>query len=440
MSEILNFGIIFLLIALNGMFVAAEFAIIGVRATRIEQLAEEGNRVAKRLRAILAHPTKVDRYIASAQLGITLASLGLGMYGEPIIAHLIEAPLHDLLGLEGEIVHTISFFFGLTIITYLHVVLGEMIPKSLALQNAEGAVLALAAPMFIMQTLFAYPITGLNRLGLMVLRFLGVPPPPKDSRLSTPDELELIISESVVGGLIEAEEQVIIRNIFDFGDLRAAQLMIPRPKIDAVPVTIGEEALLEKIVAAPHTRIPVYDGNLDNIIGVIHLKDIVHQQLEKSPYHLRQLLREVLFVPEAMPADTLLTLLKKEHGHMAIIIDEFGGTAGLVTLEDLIEEIIGDVRDEFDTEEEKAIQVIAPGHIVAQGTVRLDEIREYIPIGEYEVESIGGLIISQLTQLPPTIGDEIHLNGMTLRVEAVEGMAVSRVSIRFSPSDEAPQS
>ncbi len=438
MSTLANFGIIFALIVLNGIFVAAEFAIIGVRATRIEQLAEEGNRIAKRLRAILNDPAKVDRYIASAQLGITLASLGLGMYGEPVIAHLIEGPLHDLLGLEGDIVHTIGFLLGLTIITYLHVVLGEMIPKSLALQNAEGAVLVLAAPMILMQTLFAYPIAALNRLGLAVLRLLRVPPPSKDSRLSTPDELERIISESVVEGLIEVEEQAIISNIFDFGDLRAAQLMTPRPKIDAVPVTISAEALLEKMVASPHTRLPVYDGNLDNIIGVVHLKDLVHQHLEKTPYQLCRLLREVPFVPESMPADNLLSLLKKEHVHMAIVIDEFGGTAGLVTLEDLIEEIVGDVRDEFDTEEQEAIQVVGPGHIIAQGTVRLDEIRDYVAIGDYDVASIGGLLINQLTQLPPTEGDEVHLDGVTLRVEAVEGMAVARVSIHFAPPDDAP--
>src|SRR5690606_26743573 len=238
------------------MFVAAEFAIIGVRPTRIAQLAEEGNAAAKRLYNTLKNPAQVDRYIASAQLGITLASLGLGMYGEPVVAHVIEGPLHDWFGLEGDIIHTISVIFALSVITYFHVVVGEMVPKSLSLQNAERAAFLLSTPMLIMQTVVAYPITWLNQIGVLFLKLLRIPPPASGSRLVTPDELELIVSESVVGGLIEAREQQLINSIFDFGELTVGQIMVPRPKIEALPLSISEAEMLERIVALPHTRIP----------------------------------------------------------------------------------------------------------------------------------------------------------------------------------------
>lgn len=427
-----SFIVITLLILLNGMFVAAEFAIIGVRPTRIAQLADEGNRVAKRLERILGSPALVDRYIASAQLGITIASLGLGMVGEPAIAHLLEPVLHDTFGLEGEIIHTISFFIALTIITYLHVVIGEMVPKSLALQNAERAVFFLARPMILMQTLFSYPITILNKIGLLVLRMMRVPPPAKDSRLHTPDELELIISESVVGGLIEKGEHELFSNIFEFGELRVGQVMVARPRIEAVPNTVTEAELLAKMSASPHTRFPVYEGSIDNIIGVLHLKDLVAQQLGGAAFDLQTLMHEVPFVPENTSTDVLLALLKKTHIHLAVVLDEYGGTAGIVTLEDLIEEVMGEVRDEFDIHEKEPITLVEPGHLIVQGTVRLDELEDYIDLSEagQDVDSVGGLVITHLN-LPPNVGDETEIDGVRFKVEEVNGLAVERLSIYY---------
>jgi CBS domain containing-hemolysin-like protein len=438
MSILISFAIIGILILLNGMFVAAEFAIIGVRPTRIEQLADEGNATARRLRDVMANPAKVDRYIASAQLGITLASLGLGMYGEPAIAHLLEPALHDWFGLEGEIVHTISFLVGLGLITYLHVVIGEMVPKSIALQNAEGAVLTLATPMILMQTIFAIPITLLNKLGVLFLKLVGVQPPDKGSRLHTPDELELIISESVVGGLVDGEHRI-FTNIFDFAELRVNQIMTPRPKIEAIPADITEEDLRETMFSSPHTRLPVYEGDLDHIIGVLHVKDFIQCQLQKQPYDLRSMIHQVPIVPEGMRADRLLETLKQKHVHLSIVMDEYGGTAGIVTLEDLIEEVVGEVQDEFDVDEQAPITVVEPGHIIAQGSVRLDEIEEYVDLGEfdYDVESIGGLVLTQVN-LPPRRGDEVEFNQVKVRVEEVNGLAIERVSIHYTPVDGNP--
>jgi CBS domain containing-hemolysin-like protein len=438
MEAIFPYLVIMVLILLNGMFVAAEFAIIGVRPTRIEQLAEQGNATAKRLRKIVRDPAEADRYIASAQLGITIASLGLGMYGEPVIAHIIEGPLHDWFGIEGDAVHTISFLFALTVITYLHVVIGEMVPKSLALQNAERAVFALAGPMTLMQKIFAIPITLLNNIGILVLRLMGVKAPSEESMLPTARDLELIVSESVVGGLVEVNEQELIRNIFDFSELHAGQIMTPRTRMDAVPNDISHDDLVKNLSESHHSRLPVYEGDMDHIVGVIHLKDFVRREISDEPFDLQNLIHEVPFIPEQLPADELLKQLKQEHIHIAIVVDEYGGTAGLVTLEDLIEEVTGEIRDEFDTDERPPITVVEPGHIIALGNVRLDEIAEYVPITDdgHDVDSIGGLVLA-LLNASPSVGDEIKLDGATLRVEEIDGLTVESVSVHYDADDSA---
>ena len=434
MDLLISFLIIGLLILLNGIFVAAEFAIIGVRPSRIEQLAQEGNGTAIGVREVVRSPSKQDRYIATAQLGITLASLGLGMYGEPVIAGLIESPLHDWFGLEGTIVHTISFIIALAIMTYFHVVIGEMVPKSIALQNAEGTVLFLARPMGFIQRIFSFAVTALNQIGLWTLQLLGVPPPEKGSRLHTPDELELIVSESFEGGMLDAEEQQLIANIFDFADRRVGQVMTPRTRIEAVPITINEEELLEQFTTSPHNRFPVYKDNIDNIVGVLHLKDLVRLQVsEGKPFDLPPMLRRAPHVPESLHVERLLARFKSLHQHMAIVIDEYGGTAGIVTLEDLIEEVVGEVRDEFDTDEVEAIRVIEPGYIIAQGTVLLDQITELginVGLHDYDVETIGGLVLATLNR-PPKKDDEVTLNNVSFHVEAVEGLAIERLAIRY---------
>ena len=427
--------IISVLILLNGLFVAAEFAIIGVRKSRMEQLAEEGNQTAAWVRGVLNDSTKTDAWIATAPLGITLASMGLGMYAEPAIAHLIEGPLHDWFGLGGAIVHTISFVLALGLITYVHVVVGEMVPKSLALQKPEGTVLSLTPPMRISGRIFKYPVIVLNNIGLHLLRALRFPPPTESSRLYTPDELELIIAESSAGGLVEDFEGEMAANIFDFSERLVGQVMTHRTSVEALPITASESHVLELVATLPFSRVPVYQSDIENIIGVLHIKDFVRQQLSEAPYDLRALLRQLFFVPETLHIGELLATFRAEHQHMAIVMDEYGGTLGLVTLEDLIEEVVGEVRDEFDTEEEPPIVVLAPGHIVAQGTVLLDDIDDYVIVGEHEhdVQTVGGLVMAELGRLPSK-GDEIVLGAVTLRVEEVERLAVTRVSLNFAPS------
>jgi CBS domain containing-hemolysin-like protein len=434
MSVLISFVIIAVLILINGLFVAAEFAIIGVRPTRVEQLADGGNRAARWVQSILDDRRRTDRYIATAQLGITLASLGLGMYAEPAIAHLIEDPLHDWFGLEGAIVHTISFFVALSVITYLHVVLGEMVPKSLALQNAEGTVLTLATPMGLVGKLFSIPVTVLNWIGLRMLRLLRIHPPGEGSRLYSLDELELLVSESHAEGLLEDHEQQLVTNILDFAEERVEQVMMPRPMMMAIPATIDEQELLALFSTTPYSRLPVYRDSIDDVIGILHLKDLVRQQLSGEPFELRALLRPVSFVPLTLPVKAVLSEFQKRRQQIAIVMDEHGGTLGLVTMEDILEEVVGEVRDEFDVDEEEPLTLVEPGRLVVQGTVQLEDLEPYVSIGQHEhnVETVGGLVWAELGRRPE-VGDEVAMEAVTFRVEAMAGLAVTRVSLFFPP-------
>jgi CBS domain containing-hemolysin-like protein len=268
------------------------------------------------------------------------------------------------------------------------------------------------------------------------LKLLRVPPPRHDQHLYTPDELELIVSESVAGGMLETREQEMVANIFDFHERRAGQIMIPRTRMAAIAVDISESDLLALVARTPHSRLPVYKGDVDHIVGMLHLKDFVRQQLAGQPFELDPLLRQIPFVPESQPVETLLASFKRLHLHMAIVIDEHGGVAGLVTLEDLIEEVFGEVRDEFDTAEEEPLIVLAPGHIRAQGTVLLDDLEEEVSIGTHEysndVNTIGGLVMAELGR-PPQVGDKVNIGNIAVQVENVEGMAIKHVVLRFDP-------
>jgi CBS domain containing-hemolysin-like protein len=439
MGILLPFIVIATLILINGLFVAAEFSIIGVRKSQMERLAEEGNQTADWVRNVLDDNRRTDRWIATAQLGITLASLGLGMYGEPAIAHLIEEPLHDWFGLTGAGVHTVSFVIALSIITYLHVVMGEMVPKSMALQKPEGTVLSLTRPMRFSGRVLSIPVTVLNQIGLLVLRVLRISPPAEGSRLYTAEDLEHIITESSAGGLVDDFEQELAANIFDFSERQVGHVMTHRTSITAIPVSASEPHILELVASTPVSRVPVYRDNIDDIVGVLHIKDFIRQQLAEKPFDLGALVREPFFVPETLPVGELLTILRAQHQHMAIVIDEHGGTLGLATLEDLIEEVVGEVQDEFDTAEEPPITVVAPGHILAQGTVLLDDIDEYVAIDRqgHDVQTVGGLVMAELGRRPYE-ADEITLGTVTLRVEAVERLSVTQVSLHYPPNLSVP--
>jgi len=432
MTILFSFAVIALLILINGLFVAAEFSIIGVRPSRVEQLAAQGNSAARWVDRVLQDQRQTNRYLATAQLGITLASLGLGMYAEPAIAHLVADPLHDWFGLEGPIVHTISFIAALTVITYLHIVLGEMVPKSVALQNAERLVLLLTPPMRILGKVFSIPVTLLNRIGLWTLKLIRIPPPEENSRLYSLDELEMIVSESYEGGLLQEHERELVANILDFAETRVEQVMVPRPLMEAIPLTINEAEMMHLVTSTPHSRLPLYRDNIDDIVGMVHLKDIVRQQVHGQPFDLEAVLRPVSFVPKTLSIETLLADFRRQHSQMAIVMDEHGGTLGLVTIEDLLEEVVGEVRDEFDEAEEAPVTFVEAGHLLALGTTQLEDLEEYVALPEFEhdVHTVGGLIWSELGQRPSP-GDEIHIGEISLCIDAMDGLTITKVSIRY---------
>lgn len=430
-------SIIFVLVLLNGFFVAAEFAIIGIRSTQLEPLAEQGSGAAKRVLQVLSSPANQDKYIATAQLGIALASLGLGMYGEPQIAYLVEPYLERWLGGEPDValIHSLGYLISLSILTYLHVVIGEMVPKSIALSKPIRAVTAVSHPMSLFQTLFALPVHALNGLGNGLLKLLRVPPAQGHDRLHSPEEIRLIVEASTERGLLNLQEEEMIFNIFDFGDRHVGQVMTPRPKVKAISADVPYDELKRFVTTSQHSRFPVYEDDLDHIIGVLHLKDLVHYDLYGSgEFRLREMVRVAPFVPEAMSVSELLSDFRQKRIHMAIVLDEFGGLAGIVTLEDLVEEVVGEVRDEFDQEKEPFVEV-EPGMLEVAGNILVEDLYAYgLELGSRddlpEVETVGGLIVTWLGR-PPQVGDKTSYHQIEFVVLEVEGLAVARAKIVF---------
>jgi CBS domain containing-hemolysin-like protein len=276
----------------------------------------------------------------------------------------------------------------------------------------------------------------LNWIGLLFLRLFGVPPPGHNKGY-TPEELELIISESYAGGLLGKREQEMVANVFDFGERQVAEVMTPRPRIRGIPVTSSEQQILQMLETPHYNRLPVFEGSIDNVLGVLHIKDFIRQQISGQPFELRPLLRQVPFVPETLLVEKLLAVFRHQHHQIAIVIDEYGGTLGLVTLEDLIEEVFGEVRDEFDPQEEQPLLEVAPGHLLVRGDVIIDEIEAHVDLGEQEhdVYTIGGLVIAELGHLGQ-VGEEVTIGEARIRVEEINGRTIQRVSIRYTPRQE----
>jgi len=429
--------IIMVLVLLNGLFVAAEFAIIGVRTTQLEQVMEAGNGRARKVLNVLESRSEQDSYIATAQLGITLASVGLAMYGEPQIAHFVEPYLARLwFQPSEELVASLGYYIAIGLLTYLHVVIGEMVPKTLALTDAVKMSLRLSQPMNLMyRWILYYPVRILNRIGVALLHLFRIPPAEGHARVLSPEEIELLVAESAEGGLLKEEEQEMIQNILDFSERVVEQVMTPRRKVEAIQRDISYDDLLKLVINSRHSRFPVYEGDRDHIVGILHLKDLVHHTLRsEGPFDIDLLLRrEVPAVPEDYPVERLLAAFKRDKLHMAIVLDEFGGMAGVVTLEDLVEEVVGEVRDEFDQEKEPYVE-IAPGVVEVAGNYLVDDFDDGFwgeEAGLPDVETVGGLVVAKLGR-PPQVGDEVTYNDwVKLKVLAVDGRAVARVHIEF---------
>ncbi|MBI3957770.1 MAG: HlyC/CorC family transporter [Chloroflexi bacterium] len=432
MDVVIPVTVITILILLNGIFVAAEFALIAAPPTRLAQESAAGSRLAAQVLAVLRDTDRQNRYLATAQIGITIVSLGLGMYGEHILADWLLIPLQHYTILAKPIAHTIASVLAVAALTYLHVVLGEMVAKSLALQFAEATALRLILPMTLMQRILSPVISLLNGLGNAATRLLGVPPAERVNRLFSPDELEIIVEESYAGGLIEPSQQLFIENIFDLKERSVGQVMTPRTRVVGISVDQSEEDVLQIVCETLHSRYPIYDSSLEQIIGMLHIKDLARYRVHREDdFDLRRFAqrRPVPFVPDTVPLDRMLARFRRERISLAVVVDEFGGTAGIVTLEDLVEEVVGEIQDEFDTEE-IPFERIDERRMRVQGALLLDELNQHfdLKLQDAEVDTVGGLIMSRLGQMPVP-GDQVTVDGILFVVESLEGRAVQNVCI-----------
>ena len=430
---VFNLFLIAFLLFSNGFFVAAEFAMVKVRKTRIEQLVKEGNYSAQiALEAI----KDLDKFIAAVQLGVTISSIGLGWVGEGTLARIIEPIFVFLPGISQTIAtHTVSVSLAFALITFLHVVLGELIPKSIALEYTEKTALIIARPMQAITFVFNPFIWMLNGFGNWVLKLMHIPHSHKSSLVHSSEELDMLVDASYNGGVLNETEKDMLHNVFKFSDLTAKQVMVPRTDMVCVPINMSLEELNKVAKENQYTRYPVYEGDMDHITGLIHVKDLYKLSIDDTTCPIERIQREILLVPETMTMDNLVLEFKKRKGQMAIVVDEFGGTSGLITLEDVIEEIFGDVQDEFDEEEEQEcdIKEVAPNTYIANAMMRTDEIAEYFNIDEEaiddeDIDTIGGLVVKLLGRIAE-VGDTVTHLGLTFIVKEIDGARITKLEI-----------
>jgi len=422
------------LVAINGVFVAAEFALVGSRRARFVDLASGGNRAAKWLLKIFDRPAGKDGYIAVAQLGITLASIGLGMYGEPAIAHLIEESLKGTV--SDDALHTIGLAIALSIITFLHVVFGEMIPKALALQSPEGTSLSVNPIMQFFSLIFRPAVALLNWVAFGLMRLLRIPEPDKAVSLYSADELAIVTEESAATGELPALQSEIIHNIFELEDLTAEELMTSRANIRAIEVGATRSEVAAKVAASDTSRYPVYAEDLDHVVGLLHVKDFVRECQGDDHLDLGILLRQLPTVTRNITADVLLERFKSERIHAALVVDELGSTIGLVTLDDIISEVLDDPAGDQDL---PAVQH-DDGSTTLDGETTLTELEEDFGyrFESGEVTTLAGLVLAT-TGTVPNVGVTVDVQGHDLTVVSVESHKITQVRVvRTAP--EQPES
>jgi putative hemolysin len=447
-SSLLGVLAVFALIAANGFFVAAEFALVKIRATRIDQLVDEGNKTALIVQKQIHH---LDTYIAATQLGITLASLALGWVGEPSLAHLIE-PLFDWIGGETALglTHTLAVVISFALITTLHIVLGELVPKSIALQNSEGTTLFVARPLYVFSRVLRPFIMLMNGVGGLVVRMLGLKMDGEHVSVHSVEELEMLVMQSRQAGVLNDQEEELLRHVFDFGDKTVHDVMIPRIEIVGVPLTITLEELQHMMVKERYTRLPVYRDTLDSIVGMVHIKDVFSYLSTRNIdgkasvlFDIQRLIRPILDVPETITLDTLMARMRAARTHMAIVIDEYGSTAGMVTLEDIFEELVGEVQDEFDTSEEGVRNEVEPhpdGTTSVDGLMSLASFSERFGTEweETHVHTVGGYVFERLDRLP-RVGDTVQVDDYTLTVEEMDQRRIARILVKPQTSEDADE-
>ncbi len=433
MDSLIPAAIVITLVLLNALFVAAEFAIVGAPRASLERRAAGGHRGAAVVANILREPRHQDRYIATAQLGVTFASLGLGMYGEHALAEWVEGELHAFAALPAWLAaHTIASLLAVAVLTYLHIVIGEMVPKSLALQHAEGTALRVTPPMLWTQRIFFPLVVGLNAMGNAVLRVLGIDRSQgSQERYYSAEELEFVVEESLQGGMINRGSGRVLRELFDLGALTAEDVMVPRVQVDGVRLDATHEEIAALLRATPHTRYPVYREDLDDIVGVVHVRDLAALVLAQTPLRGR-MVHTAPFVPSSTALESVVKRMRDQQVQFAVVLDEHGGTAGIITPDDVSTEVLGRV-DESGSRSE--LFEDAGGRLHVAGTVRLDELGERLQraVEHADVETVSGLVLA-LLERPPRVGDVVTFEGISLRVARVDGRGVAEAIVIAAPA------
>jgi magnesium and cobalt exporter, CNNM family len=413
------------LLLLNAFFVAAEYALVTVRRTRLREMAEAGNR---RARLVLVLTEQPSRFIAAMQLGVTVTSLGIGALGEQALERVFDPVMATV----------IAVVISLLLLTFFHVVIGELVPKGVALKYAEQTALIVAAPVRMFFFVFKPLIWFLQRSSEFVLRALGLEPPGAEGAVYSEAELKQLLERSTVEGELEEEEQEMLYKVFDFADTEAHDVMVPRPEVVAISIDLPVEECLAAVVDSPFTRYPVYRGSLDEIVGLLHVRDLFSAMVDRGlkAIDLEEILRPAFVVPETKDLAALLADFRRSQQHMAIVVDEYGAMQGIVTLEDLVEEIVGEIEDEFDLPDE-SVERVNETTIRVDGTFPIDDFNEQFKteLPQEDYHTLAGLVFGELGRAP-VAGDEVRYDGMRFRVLEIEGTRIGRLEVEFGPEPE----
>jgi CBS domain containing-hemolysin-like protein len=418
--------VVTLLVALNGFFVAAEFSIVKVRQTRLQQLVSEGNTRAK---YALSVTRKLDAYLSATQLGITLASLGLGWIGEGAISTLLIEPLLSLMNIDSPaLVHSISFVISFAIITFLHIVLGELAPKSFAIRKSEAASLWVSVPLMIFYKIFQPIIWLLNGAANQFLRIFGIQP-ASEADAHTEEEIRILMNQSAKSGILDKDELALFDNVFEFSDRVAREVMRPRMDVECLLLNHTFEENLHTVYETKHTRYPVGEHDKDEIVGFVHITDLLTADPDEEQ-DLRKYIRPILSVPESMEISQVLKLMQRKHSQLAVVIDEYGGTAGILTMEDILEVIVGEISDEFDIDERPMVEMIN-NVISVDGRFLIEDLNDVLgtEIKDDEVDSIGGWLFKKLEGIID-VGQQIRFDTHIFEVGETDRLRVVRVLIK----------
>jgi putative hemolysin len=434
-------AVVAVLIVLNGLYVAAEFAAVSAKRARLAQLADSGSSSARTLLNVVSDPHQLDAYIAACQVGITLTSLVLGFYAQARIIAWAEPYLAGLAPSVRNVVEPSTSILILLSLTALQVILSELIPKNVAVQYPERVALWTAGPMVWSSLLFRPMIWLFNGSGRLILRLFGVRAVAEHSHVHSPEEIVMLVEESSAGGVLDQEERRLLVNTLQLRNRTVRRVMVPRNRMLAASVEQSPQDLLHLLANSPYSRLPLYEGSVDTIVGIVHVKDLLylHHQQHKgdrqngTPPGLRTVMHPALFVPESIPIEEVIAQMQKVHQNVAIVVDEHGGTAGLLAFEDLMEEIIGDFQDEFDAEH-PPLRLVSKSQLIVRGEVDLDDLNQLLNLhfSSEDVDTIGGLVATHLGKIPE-VGERVVIDETSIRVERMDQKRVAEVSLALTP-------